>query len=402
MPVDDTVRGRHDGEAVRRGRHDPVPDGHGHRETAEPTTQEPSMDVVRRNDVKALVTDVAPPCVSIYLPTHRKGRDVEQDPIRLRKLVGEARTELQDVGLRRAEADALLEPATRLLDDVSFWRHQDAGLGLLLAAGRSEILRVPIAVPELVVVGERFHLHPLTALVDADERIHVLALSQQRAQLFEADRWTIRPVEVDDLPQGVDDLVADPDHQHSLQLRRATAGPSDAAFVHGHGGAKDAADDRRTQYLRAVDRALQPVLPKGARLVVAGVHNVVSEFRSLSDADVVGEIPGQSDRISPTALLEAVWDVVPPTAALRRAEASERLATHAANGRVATELGAIVDAALEGRVDTLFVLPATELDAPADVRAQVDDAVVHTIVHGGDVHLAVGGQPAAPAAILRY
>lgn len=360
------------------------------------------MDVVRRSDLKDLVTGVTPPCVSMYVPTHRRGRDIEQDPIRLRKLVADARTELEDVGLRRTEADELLAPAARLLDDASFWHHQQRGLAVLLAKGRAEILRVPIEVPELVVVGERFHLHPLAGLLGSDDRVFVLALTQQRSQLFEADRWSIGAIDVPGLPQGVDDMPGEQDRQQTLQLRRATAGPSDAAFVHGHGGAKDATEAHRAQYLRAVDRALQPVLPRGARLVVAGVHSIVAEFRSLTAIEIVAEIPGQADRISPSALLDALWEVVTPVADLERDRAVQRLGESAANGRVATELAAIVDAAQQGRVDALFVRPASELDVDATVRSVIDDAVVHTILHGGDVHLVANDEPVSPAAILRY
>jgi hypothetical protein len=399
MPVDVTGVGGHDGarHAARRnsanGRRPP---------RTELTNQEPDMDVVRRSDFKDLVTGVTPPCVSIYVPTHQRGRDIEQDPIRLRKLLNDARGDLADIGLRSAETDALLAPATRLVDDTRFWQHQKQGLAILLAPERSEVLRVPVTVPELIVVGDRFHLHPLVHLLDADERVHVLALSQQRAQLFEADRFTITPIDVDGLPQGVDDLFDDPDNQHTTQLRRASAGPSDAAFVHGHGGAKDLSDDRRIQYLRTVDRALQPVLPEGARLVVAGVHNVVAEFRSVSALDVVGEISGQSDRVTPTELLEALWQVVTPAIDEERARDLDRLGEQLASGRAIDDLTGVVGAAQQGRVETLFVVPATELDVTDDVRALVDDAVVHTVLHGGGVHLVGGDRVPTPTAVLRY
>jgi hypothetical protein len=49
-------------------------------------------------------------CVSIYMPTHRTGVETQQDPIRLKNLLGKAEKELSDRGMGRRDVQKMLEP----------------------------------------------------------------------------------------------------------------------------------------------------------------------------------------------------------------------------------------------------------------------------------------------------
>jgi hypothetical protein len=42
-------------------------------------------------------------CVSLFMPTHRSGRDTEQDPIRFKNLIREVEESLTAKGLRASE-----------------------------------------------------------------------------------------------------------------------------------------------------------------------------------------------------------------------------------------------------------------------------------------------------------
>jgi len=42
------------------------------------------MSLLTTTDLKSLIRAHEKPCVSLYMPTHRKGREIEQDPIRLK------------------------------------------------------------------------------------------------------------------------------------------------------------------------------------------------------------------------------------------------------------------------------------------------------------------------------
>ena len=47
------------------------------------------MDIFTRENLTNLSGDMGSPCVSIYMPTHRVGREMQQDPIRLKNLLSE-------------------------------------------------------------------------------------------------------------------------------------------------------------------------------------------------------------------------------------------------------------------------------------------------------------------------
>lgn len=79
------------------------------------------MDPLAHAELKRLSSVAGQWCVSIFLPTHRAGIEVQQDPIRLKNLIREAERQLADAGVRGPETAALLEPARSLLSDSHFW-----------------------------------------------------------------------------------------------------------------------------------------------------------------------------------------------------------------------------------------------------------------------------------------
>ena len=52
------------------------------------------MDILKQSDLKELIETPREWCVSIYLPTHRFGREQQQDPIRFKNLITRAQERL--------------------------------------------------------------------------------------------------------------------------------------------------------------------------------------------------------------------------------------------------------------------------------------------------------------------
>jgi hypothetical protein len=182
------------------------------------------MDVLHPRELLDLIAQSRPPCVSLYLPTHRRTPARREDALVLRRLLDIARADLAETGLRGTEIDDLLGPAISLLADRLFSEQQADGLAILLATDRRQCLRLPFSVPELVTVGDRFSIHPLLELL-AVRDFFVLALSHRLARLFTADPWSLRELEVDGLTGGVlADLPID-EHEESLQAHGRSLAP---------------------------------------------------------------------------------------------------------------------------------------------------------------------------------
>ena len=86
------------------------------------TTLTLPIDALHSADFAQLMERPRTPCVSLYLPTHHAGRDVRQDPIRLKNLAREAEDSLIAAGVRNGEIPEILGPVKRLLEDALFWR----------------------------------------------------------------------------------------------------------------------------------------------------------------------------------------------------------------------------------------------------------------------------------------
>ena len=62
------------------------------------------MDLFKKIDLTNLLAESAPPCVSVFMPTHRASS--EQDPIRLRTNLTQARDALIKAGKRASDVEA--------------------------------------------------------------------------------------------------------------------------------------------------------------------------------------------------------------------------------------------------------------------------------------------------------
>ena len=364
------------------------------------------VEAPRLPDLVQLATTALPPCVSIYLPTARAGRETRGGATRLKNALREARQQAESAGLQRT-ADAVLEPAERLVDDAGFWQQQSDGLALLLAPGVVHTLRVPIAFEPAVVVADALHLRPLLPLAD-DLEFLVLACSQNRARLLRGSRWHIEEPDQHDLPGSLAAALWPDDPEKSLQLHGHRTPQGQAAVFHGHGTAGNAEKhkDDLARYFRALDEALRasPEANGGQPLVLACVDYCAAIYRSVSKHPHLAPetIFGNPDAVGDDELHAAAWRLLAPRLEARRAAAIAQYRAAAGTGLTADQLGEVVVAAQNGRVGVLFASAAEQrwgragadgATAPAvhDARQPgdvdlIDRATVLTLAQGGTVH----------------
>lgn len=379
-------------------------------------------------DIRALAGMEASPTISAFLPTHVAGRETAQDPIRLRNLLDRALTALVDAGCRRAEVRRWLEPAHSLVEDASFWRHQDRGLALFAMPDRLIRARLPAAMPERLVAGRRPHLRPLLRLLRAGDGFHILAAGVDGATLYAASRHGCRPVEAG-LPDGVGSVVASTEYEHSHHAAppaRPRAAPGIqmvGAQIFGD-SPEEARKAELTEYARRLDHAVAAHLAGDDGLIVLVAQpELQGHLRKLTPGlDFVdGGLEADPGSMSPDELHRRAFALVRPLLDEAAAGQRERLAMLLGSGdpRALTDLEAILVAAHDGRVRTLLVDPDAlrpgtfhpdrrRVTAPESGVADelVDLAVTLSLRHGGTVELLgpdlrpTGDPPAA--AILRY
>lgn len=375
------------------------------------------IDIVSSPELARLAEAHEGPCVSIYLPTHRAGQQMPQDQIRLKNALTEAHRELEALGVRGVDADALLRPLAELRDRPEFWAHLEGGLAVFASRGGAHTYRVADPVAELVVVADRFHIKPLVPLVATGSVFHVLTLSQKRVRLLRGSRHQLSEIGLGEIPSSLAEALWFDDREAQLQshsAQRVGTGQVTATF-HGHGAGVDTKESDLVRFLSAVSGGVEQIIGTGpAPLVLAGVASTAARFRHVSTHRhiVEGGVEGSVESLGEAELHARAWPLVAPVF-----EESRRRARASAEGGGIRTTRAVRDALIaahNGQVASVFVpvgvhrwgtfdedaLQVDEHDerSPGD-RDLLDAIAVETLTHGGEV-FAVAGEDVPGAGLV--
>ncbi|TDB38115.1 MAG: hypothetical protein D9V44_08735 [Actinobacteria bacterium] len=382
------------------------------------------MDVLSLPDLKELSGHTDGPLVSIYMQTQPFGPDSQLENVgRLKNLLKSASAQLAEMGLRPAEVEAVLDPVRRLSDDRPFWLRAEAGLAIF-ADGGVRVFRLPEAPPETVVVGSRYHLRPLLALLGSDRHFYLLALSQKRARLLRGSVTGLTEIDLGDAPSSLAEALRwDDFEKRSLQYHSATNGTSGGrrspVF---HGSGEPDPKDEIMRYFREIDRALVEQVKDGAPLILAGVDYVLPLYREVNSypALYTQAIVGSPDSLGDEALHEQSAAIAAEAFSAEQRQAAERIDALWATPRATSDPETFVLAAIHGRVEALFISNEATLWGTVDEAADsvelhtlqqptdedlLDLAALRTILAGGSVFpLPAAHMPrdAAAVALLRY
>lgn len=382
-------------------------------------------DLISINDFRALATAQTSMAVSIYMPAHRRGRDTQQDPIRLKNMAQEAETQLVQAGLRRSDAAALLAPVRAMLPDGLFWRYQSDGLAIFLSPEAGYRFRLPLPFDEKVVVTQRYHLKPLLPLFTDNGRYFLLALSQNEVRMLEGTRHTLNELVLTDVPSSLADALKYDQFEKQLQFHTSTPsrfGRRSAVF-HGHGAADEYNKDRLLRFFQQVDRGVREVLhDEHAPLVLAAVDYLMPIYRQANSYPhlLSAGIDGNPEHVGRDSLQQRAWAIVEPHIMQLRKETLARYRALLGTGLASYHVEETISAALHGRVEALFVPIGKHVWGAADAATRsvtihdaaqpydedlLDLAAIQTLAAGGSVFaLAPDEMPngASVAAIFRF
>jgi hypothetical protein len=363
-------------------------------------------------------------CVSLFMPTHRAGRETEQDPIRFKNLLREAEERLMGKGLRSPEVQEIVKRPQLLLQDQGFWQRQSDGLAVFFSKNTYRFFRLPMALKELVVVSHRFHVKPLLPILASDGVFYILALSQNQVRLLEGTRHTVDTIDLENVAQTLSETLPDGFAEKKLQFHTGT--PSGAgnrsAMFHGH----DIGDDiknRIRQWFRTIDKEVGGLLSDAqSPLALAGVDTLFPLYKEVNTyPHLMAEgVPGNPEEMKPEDLHQQAWAIVEPVFKKEREAGSARYRQLAGTGQTTTDVTEAVLAAHHGRIEVLFVavgvqawgrfdpekdrVDVHESREPGD-EDLLDFTAIQTLIKGGTV-FAVSPEDvpdqALVAAVLRY
>lgn len=383
------------------------------------------MALVSRDELRELMETRLNPSVSIFLPTHRAGKEIQQDPIRLKNLLTEAEKSLIAGGMRTPDARDLLAPASSLLEDGWFWRHQSDGLAIFLNQDLSRSYRLPLEFAELLVVSDNFHIKPLLPLISGDGDFYILALSQNENRLMEGTRYGIDQVNLENVPESMAEALRFDLTERQLQYHTKSSpkGGQRDALYHGQGTVSNGEKEDILRYFRQVNEGIQELLQnETAPLILAGVDYLLPIYHEANTYPHLIEtgIEGNPEALSPQELHERAWEKVEPYFQQDIKKAVGRYKQVANSEQASKDLSETILTAFHGGVDTLFVRKNAQRWGHFDPESNtldlhtshqpgdedlLDTCAVHTYINGGKVYVVESDKMPADgslAAIFRY
>ena len=168
------------------------------------------MNTLTKDKLQNLSDFSGSDCVSIYIPTHRKGKEVHElkDSRVLKNHYQDIKNKLKDnKGIPENEAIAYLEPVYKLILDREFWHHQTEGIAIFLGDNFFEYFHLPYHVEEYSSLENSFYLMPLVSVFSDDNRYFILSLGLNKTRLMEATRYHIHEIEGGPMmKKGIDEI----------------------------------------------------------------------------------------------------------------------------------------------------------------------------------------------------
>lgn len=334
-------------------------------------------------DLQDLLGERKGPCISIFMPTHRRAAGGQEDRLRFKNLVDDARHRLEAVVAPRA-VPRLLAPFDPMLD-AAFWRGTLDGFAAFTANGYTRHFRVPAEVPERVIVSDTFHVRPLIRYLQSQRRWYVLCLAGNEVRFFEATATGLAAKNVPDMPRTPEDADIVTSEKPGLSSHSSGGGH---LVQHGGSEARSASEDR-ARWFRAIDQAVCRLLrDEQAPLVLAGVSRVLGAYRSVSRYPnlVSTNVEGNFVRAKPEDLFARAAPAA--TAALRTRESEAVDEYQRMNGamRSSDDLTVIAAAAVQGRVRRLMIERGRTVRGSFDrVTGEVKKRAAREDAYGDDV-----------------
>ncbi|OAV44354.1 hypothetical protein [Lewinella sp. 4G2] len=340
--------------------------------------------------------------VSLVVPT-AQDNDSEKNRIRLKNALQEAKNELTKRGMNDRQAMEYLTKGTNLSEDFDFTQI-DKAVALFIGDDIFEFVSLDEVANEAVTVGPEFELNSLlNTSSNSDHSFFLLALSRGGTKLFIAKDGTLQLIDATGIiPEDMEAalLLDDPDRQ----LNQAGRAGREGTYF-GHGAGKDEESGHLKAYLDIVDQGVNTLLKNEKRpLLLAGVTEIVAIYRQANQYNHLIEdryISGNVNDVPTQELFEQATVVLGDYFNEQQERDVELFGLNFAKGEAGASLDKIVPAAINGRVEVLWVKKGSRAfgsydaatngvnyleEGDANAKDLFQTALRHTRKNGGRVY----------------
>lgn len=314
-------------------------------------------ELLTKKTFKELATVHDQHCVSIYVPTQRSGNN-KKGKLYLKNVLKEVKTDLYDYGLNDHEIEEYLHIASGLLDDTHFWSDLSDCLVIFIKDHKTNYFTLPIRFPSFKYVSDHFYLLPMLKLFNNDGRFYLLNLSLQNVKLYEGSQYFLTEIKIDEsVPVNLEEVVGSDFKDKSIQFRTGQGGEAGVIY-HGQGVGKDDKQIELEKFMRAVDYGIRKLLADdNAPLILACVDYYYPVFKKITAySNLLDQhISGNHEYTDAFELHEMAWELVRDIFKQEMKAKIQDFSSSSMTNKTSFDLNDIIPAAIDGRIDVLFV-----------------------------------------------
>lgn len=310
--------------------------------------------MVSEKTISELINQNGEVFVTIALPTHKKGEESKQDPIRFKNLLTEASQKLAKKISGNGNIEKLLKPAKELLDKPLYWSHLDRGMAVYITEDSFRVYKLPYSVEEQVFVNDHFLITPLLPMTSMDGTFNLLTVSRQKLRLLQCTRNEVTDITPDHITTSVDDyLEVDPEKQ--LQFHSGSRGQKAVYF--GHNANEEDKMIVVEMYFREAEKEITSILNKSQNpAVLVGLAENLALYRKINSYSRVleNDVQTHPDELSEKILRDNAWDIIKNHFLADMYRSLENY-SESSTEKYSNNLGDIVEATVMGKSNTIFI-----------------------------------------------
>lgn len=360
---------------------------------------------ISKHKLSNLTAVKSPNCVTMYVPTYKEGKEQNRHLAQghLKSCIRKATNDLLAYQLTEKEVSNYLLPVDELLEDIDIWRKPSEGLVLFLHTNGLELFKIPMKVEELVYVADHFYLKPIARLFADDINYYLLELSRDYIKLYEASRYSLKEVFIDEFtPDKLEQEVGFDFKQKMLQFRTGQAAQVGAGSFHGHGEGRDEYRLEIEKFFRAINRGLQKVLNNKNPLLISCVDFLFPLYKSVNSYPFLLDenLSGDTEFIDKKELHVKSWELVFDLSRQKQ-QSLKQFDELKHTTKTSVVFDDSISAAVRGKVDTLFIHKDADIFGNFDLendkvtidteknttnKSLINLAVISTFEQGGKVY----------------
>jgi hypothetical protein len=365
-------------------------------------------------------------CISVFLPTHSSGSEVNENLANraFKNILQSLEHQLKDKGASQNVINTILASGYELLLSENLWRELSQGLIVYISYGYFKYLRVPFQVPEEIMIQDSFSLASLLPLLTSNQYFYLLELDKKHANLYRADAFGIRHIPIKEMPDGIDDVVHFEEKQGKNLWRTGGRGGKGGANFHGSGAGVPDEKTNIAMYMDEVDETImkEGLAEENVPLVLAGVEYLLPIFKQVSTYKNIwhANLPGNHSHEDLNTIYTAAMKIIQPYFDDKIKQAVENYGNQSTTALTSSIPADVIPAAYYGKVAQLFVrenhhiwgrfneesnnLVLHDTKEPDD-ECLLNKAVIKTFLTNGEIYFMKKEQMPADspiAAVMRY